>query len=180
MDGRVMRVKKRFPRTIFPGITLCLENREGVAATLLICCGIDCLSKYYSGEYSYRLNKSKYISFLKEYFSQYSSPEDFYAFIRCGLVHGYNMERKYRILNSNQNWAQKLHMIYDPKHKTTIINSFVLFSHFKRAFKNYISDVLTDKALRDKFLKVYPYFSCEKQYFKSSKFDHLKGLKNDR
>ncbi len=177
MEKSIAKISKYFPHKILTGINSCLRVRDSISATILICCAIDLLSKYFSGDISKNLNKRKYIQFLKRYFPQYASPEDFYEFIRCGLVHSYNMEGKFILVNSNANWAQKLHMIYSSKHKATLVNPFSLKKDLQKALKIFISDLKQDKKLREKVRIVYKKYPLVGQSMKISKFTHLAKMK---
>lgn len=162
---------------MLPGINACLRVRDSISATILMCCAIDLFAKYYSGEIGRNLNKRKYIQFLKQYFPQYSVPENFYEFIRCGLVHSYNMEGNYILINSNANHAQKLHMVYSPKHKARIINPFSLKKDLQKAVKDFISDLKQDKELQNKVDIVYKKYPLVGQSLKISKFTHFAKVK---
>jgi len=97
-NSRVVRFKKKFHERVLADINACLREHQVVGATILLCCAIDCLARYYSGDPIARLNKNKYLDFLNRYFSPVYDSAKFYAFVRCGLVHGYSMEGKYVIL----------------------------------------------------------------------------------
>jgi hypothetical protein len=131
------------------------------------------MARYYSGQPKGRLNRQSYISLMEQYFSKHYDAVQFYQFVRCGLVHGYDMERKYLILGSPAPWARKLHMVYDPKHRATIINPFTLYSDVREAFRTFVKDLEQSRELRLRFLKVWKASPFEKQQLSSDKFDHL-------
>jgi hypothetical protein len=140
-DARVVRFRKRFPERVFADIGACLREGQAVGATILLCCAIDFMARYYSGQPKGRLNKQSYISFMEQYFSMNYDAVQFYQFLRCGLIHGYDMEREYLILGSSAPWARKLHMVYDPKHRATIINPFALYSDVRKTFRAFVKDI---------------------------------------
>lgn len=140
---------------------------------ILSCCAIDFLAKFYSGDPRNTLNKQKYLVFLSKYFPNYQPSEEFYNFVRCGLVHSYDMEGEYLIINSNATWALKIHMKYDPKHKAWILNPFALLRDLEAVFKQYLVDLTNDKELRRKLDYVYGRKPIRQQYLKTPKFKYL-------
>lgn len=178
MHANTSRLKKFFLGQVKPGINSCLKLNSGLSAIILTCCAIDFLAKFYSGSSNNRENKSKYIDFLSKYFPIYSPHEEFYKFVRCGLVHSYDMEGKYIIIHSNAKWAQQLNMKFSPKHKAYILNPFVLRKDLYKAFDEYISNLNNNKGLRKNLDKVYGEKPIRKQYLKTPKFKYLakKGL----
>src|SRR5687768_584469 len=103
----------RFKAYIYRSIRLCLKDSQGIPATILICCAIDLLAKYSSGDTTNFGNKRKYTQFLEDYFPSSYDPVDFYSFVRCGLLHGFNMENQYTILCRDENWARNAHLKRD-------------------------------------------------------------------
>ena len=85
-DARIARFRKRFTERVFADIGACLRQGQAVGATILMCCAIDIMACYYSGQPKGRLNRQSYISFMEQYFSKYYDPLQFYQFVRCGLV----------------------------------------------------------------------------------------------
>lgn len=179
-DARIARFRKRFPERVFADIGACLRQGQAVGATILMCCAIDIMARYYSGQPKGRLNRQSYISFMEQYLSKHYDPLQFYQFVRCGLVHGYDMERKYLILGSAALWARKLHMAYDPKHKATIVNPYALYSDVRKVFRALVTDLEQSRELRLRFLKVWKASPFEKQQLSSDKFDHLKAQAHAR
>lgn len=135
------RFEFRFKAYIYRSVRICLDDSQGVAATILLCCAIDLLAKYYSGDPGHFRNKQKYTQFLKDYFPPSYKPDEFYSFVRSGLLHGFGMENEYTILCKIDDWAKEAHLKIDPKRKMTIINPYVLFSDLNKAHKKYIADV---------------------------------------
>lgn len=174
MEKGVAKLKKDFPQKVFSGINACLAIRDVVSATILICCAIDLLAKYYSGRIDARKNRERYMQFLAKYFPEYTPPDDFYNFVRSGLVHTYNMEGRYLLINSSAKWAQDLNMQYDIKHKTVIINPYRLKNDLGNALKKYITDLESDKDLRKRIRTVYKKYPLVGQTMKISKFKYLK------
>ena len=174
MERAISKLQKEFPNRILTGINACLKSRDSVAATILICCAIDLLAKYYAGEMTERKNKNRYIEFLTRYFPDYPSLDNFYKFVRCGLVHSYNLDKKYILLNSNSEWAQNLNMMLSPKHKMLIINPYKLKGDLQKAWKQYIDDLKNDKELVRKIRKVYKLYPLQGQTMKIAKFRYLK------
>lgn len=171
MERAVSKLRKEFPNKIISGINTCLKVHNSLSATILICCAIDLLSKYYSGET--RSSKNKYIDFLSKYFPQYSDHESFYTFVRCGLIHSYNLDRKYILIHSDANWAHQLHMKLSPKHKMVIINPYMLRKDLLNALDMLIKDLTHDKQLRRRFRKIYRRYPLEGQSMKIAKFKYL-------
>ena len=174
MEKGVAKLKKYFPKKVLPGINACLAIRDVISATILICCAIDLLAKYYSGSIDSRRNKERYIQFLAQYFSAYTPLDDFYKFVRSGLIHTYNMEGKYLLISSDAKWARNLNMQYDDKHRTIIINPYRLKEDLDKAFKKYIEDLESDKELRKRVTTVYKKYPLTGQSMKISKFKYLK------
>lgn len=174
-DARVARFRKRFPARVFADIGACLRGGQAVGATVLLCCAIDFMARYYSGQPKGRLNKQSYISFMEQYFSTSYDAAHFYRFLRCGLVHGYDMEREYLILGSPAPWARRLHMVYDPKHRATIVNPFALYSDVRKTFRAFANDIEEHGELKQRFLRVWKASPFEKQQLSSDKFDYLEG-----
>lgn len=171
MEKAICKIRKKFPERILSGINACLKERQGVSATILICCGIDLLSKYFSG--SSRSSHQDYVKFLVKYFPQYHKHEEFYKLIRCGLVHSFNMDRKYIIINSSIQWAQALNMKFSPKHKMIIVNPWRLRNDLKIAVKLFLKDIENDKDLRKRVRIIYKRFPLEGQVMKTCKFEYL-------
>lgn len=91
----ISRFKKHFPAYVYTNIAACLKMNQGIGATILICCAIDTLASYASANPSVRNNKARFIDFVSKYFPTNYDPEQFYKFVRCGLVHSFNMENQY-------------------------------------------------------------------------------------
>ena len=171
MEKAISKIHRRFPERILSGVNACLKARQGVSATILICCGIDLLSKYFSG--SPTSSRQNYINFITKYFPQYSDHKSFYKLIRCGLVHSFNMDRKYIIINSNAQWAQDLNMKLSPKHKMIVVNPWRLRKDLKSAVESFIKDIEQDKTLRKKVRAIYKKFPLEGQTMKIAKFEYI-------
>lgn len=173
MHANTSRLKKFFDSQVKPGINACSKHNAGISMSILICTAIDFLAKFYSGDPSPTLNKSKYIDFLSNYFPSYTQHEEFYKFVRCGLVHSYDMEGEYLIINSDAEWAKKLNMKYDPKHKAYILNPFSLKTDLMTAYRKYLNDLDSDKILRKKLDNIYGKKPIRRQYLKIPKFRYL-------
>lgn len=173
MHANTIRLKKFFSNQVLPGIRACSKHNAQISMAILCCCAIDYLAKFYSGDSGNRLNKQKYISFLTKYFPTYSPAEEFYKFVRCGLLHSYDMEGKYLIINSDAKWALKIHLKYDPKHKAWILNPHSLLRDLNVAFKDYLNDLESDKNLRKKLDFVYGKKPIRQRYLKTPKFKYL-------
>ena len=128
----VSRLNKHFPTYVYPNIASCLKLHQGIGATILICCAIDTLANYAEASPSVRGNKKRFLSFVENYFPDNYDPEMFYTFVRCGLVHSFNMENKYIILCSKETWAQELHLTKPKGFDRIIINPYPLFRHIRR------------------------------------------------
>ena len=147
-DARVGRFRKNFPTYIYQNISACLKERQGVGAVILTCCAIDTLAKYASAGKNLRGNKAKYIHFVKNYFPNEYDPELFYKIVRCGLVHTFDMERKFAILCNKETWAQELPLKSHKEIKRTIINPYPLLRHMKRAQMKLADDLDGDREFR--------------------------------
>ena len=173
MHANTSRLKNFFDSQVKPGINACSKHNAGISMAILICTAIDFLAKFYSGDHSPKLNKTKYIDFLTRYFPQYEPHDEFYKFVRCGLVHSYDMEGEYLIINSNAEWAKKINMKYDPKHKAWVLNPFSLRNDLLTAYQQYLKDLASDKELRKKLDSVYGKKPIRRQYLKTPKFKYL-------
>ena len=129
----------------------------------------------YSGDAGHSMNKRKYKTFLKRYFGGAYNPEAFYAFVRCGLTHGYNMGGQYIVVGSNADWSRSLHMRYDPRHQATIINPHVLYGDLREAFGRFIADLRASAAVRSKLAAVWKATPFDRPQLSSdlNKFKHL-------
>lgn len=139
------------------------------------CCAIDYMSRYYSGDPQHSMNRAKYVAFLRHYFSPSYDPSEFYGFVRSGLLHGYNMNRRYVVVGSGALWARRLHMQYDAKHRATLINPFAFYGDIRTAFRQYIADLDADPTVFEKFVAVWSESSFERPQLSSdwNKFKHL-------
>ena len=162
-DVYVRRSKHSFPQWIYGNIRACLNSNQGVGATILICCAIDTLSFYASANPNTVGNKNRFTEFVSKYFPPSYNPESFYKFIRCGLVHTFNMENQYLIVCSNEKWAHLLHFKQWDNSKRIIINPFVLMKHLKIAHTNFINTLNDDINMREKFLEAYKLRPLKKQ-----------------
>lgn len=167
--------RKRFPEWVFADISACLRNGASIGATILCCCAIDYLGRFYSGDLGRTMNKTKYVDFLREYFPSTYDPERFYKLVRCGLVHGYDMHRQFVVVGSQAPWAQSLHMCWDPKHKATLVNPFALYKDVRRGFGQFVSDLEQDKGLSRRFALVWSSTPFERPQLSSdwNKFKHM-------
>lgn len=172
MEKSISKIRRRFPERILSGINCCLKQRQGVSATILICCWIDLLSKYFSWEE--KSSRKNYINFITRYFHQYDDHDWFYRLIRCWLVHSFNMDRKYIVINSNASWAQELNMRLSPKHKMKVINPWKLKKDLKNAVEEFLKDAEKDKNMLLKLRKIYKKLPLEWQVMKTSKFEYIK------
>lgn len=159
----VERFTYRFKAYIYPSIRLCLRNHEGVAATILICSAIDLVAKYRSGDPTRGFNKKKYIGFLSEYFPETYDAPSFYEFVRSGLVHNFNMEKKYLILSNEASWAIEIHMVKDPKSQKVITNPHVLFRDLKSAFNKFTAQIRHERNISKSFYTVHHKLPLKKQ-----------------
>jgi hypothetical protein len=164
----------RFRAYIYRSIRLCLQEKEGVAASLLLCCAIDLLATFWSGEPNKSFNKRKYVAFLQRYFPPSYKPEDFYSFVRCGLLHSFNLENQYTILCNDEEWAKQVHLQIDPKRKLVVINPFVLFHDVDEAFKKYVYDIRHDMNVQKAFFVVHRQIPLKRQQISWRRMKHLK------
>jgi len=174
-NNAIERFTFRFRAYTYRSIRLCLQEKEGVAASILLCCLIDLLATFRSGEPDKSFNKRKYTAFLQRYFPSSYSPNDFYAFVRCGLLHGLNMENEYTILCNEQEWAKEAHMQLDPKRHVRIINPFVLFQDVDEAFKKYMHDVRHKIDVQKAFFIVHKVFPLKRQQTSWRKMKHFRS-----
>ena len=151
----ISRFKKHFPAYVYTNIAACLKMNQGIGATILICCAIDTLASYASANPSVRNNKARFIDFVSKYFPTNYDPEQFYKFVRCGLVHSFNMENQYYLLCSNKSSAQELHLTKPKGYHRKIVNPYSLFRHLKRAHKKFVEDLENDINLKKVFPSVY-------------------------
>ncbi len=177
MGNAIDRFSFRFQFYLYRSVRLLLTDYQGVPATILLCCAIDLLAKYCSGMPDGKMNKQKYISFLRNYFPASYSPNEFYGFIRCGLVHGFNMESHYAILCKNELWARNVHLKKDPKTNLIIVNPFVLFADVHTAFKKYIGDIRKDMSLQKLFFRVHREMPLTQQQISWRKLKYMKNMR---
>tara|TARA_R110002050_G_scaffold16041_3_gene49183 strand:+ start:842 stop:1444 length:603 start_codon:yes stop_codon:yes gene_type:complete len=154
-DARVGRFRKHFPVYVYQNVGACLKERQGVGATILLCCAIDTLAGYALLGANGSGNKAQYVAFLKKYFPSDYDSEIFYKFVRCGLVHSFDMEKKFAVLCVSDPWAQALHMKRAAKIRRTIINPYALFRHLKEAHQQFCDDLDADRTLRQEFVPIY-------------------------
>ena len=173
-SNAIDRFEFRFQAYIYRSIRTCLNDREGVAASILLCCAIDVLSKYKSGDGSVTRNKQRYVKFIRSYFPFSYDPESFYSFVRSGLLHSFNMEKHYIILCNNEVWAKRAHLQFDAKHKLIVVNPFVLFRDLHDAFKKYIADVRHNMSIQKSFFAVHHVLPLKRQQISWRKMKHLK------
>ena len=165
----ISRLNKHFPTYVYPNIASCLKSYQGIGATILICCAIDTLANYAAASPSIRGNKERFLSFVENYFPDNYDPETFYTFVRCGLIHSFNMENEYIILCSKETWAQELHLTKPKGFDRIVINPYTLFRHMKKAHKLFINDLENDKILRRAFSKIYKSKPITKQHIRVPK-----------
>lgn len=174
----VQRFNKRFSAWVFSDISACLNSGASVGAVILCCCAIDYLSRYYSGQPAFTLNKSKYIDFMTRYFGGRYNPDEFYKLVRCGLLHGYNMQHQYLVVGSKASWAQSLHMMYDSKHRATVVNPFALYTDVKHAFEEYLADLEIGGVVFNQFRRVWASSTFERPQI-SSDWNKFKAMVPD-
>ncbi|MFC2033799.1 hypothetical protein ACFLTT_00110 [Chloroflexota bacterium] len=162
-------MEKYFPAYVYPNIAMCLKMHQGVGATILLCCAIDTLANYADASPSVTGNKKRFKAFISSYFPKQYDPEQFYLFVRCGLVHSFNMENKYIVLCSKEVWAQKLHLSKPDGFNRVIINPYVLFRHTHKALKQFIDALLLDKTMTRAFSKKYKLRPLMKQHIRIPK-----------
>ena len=150
---KAKKLKQRFSLTIFAPVNLLLSRGFFTPAVILLCCGIDYLAKFYSGELDYSNNKKKYITFLSKYFPKYRSPEEFYSLIRSGLLHSYYLDDRY-VFGKDPMGLHLTEVIIKGK-KTTIVNPWRLKGDVKNALSHYLRDIEKNEELYIKYLKVY-------------------------
>ena len=163
----------RFKNYTYRPIRLCLDDGQGLAATILLCCAIDLLAKFSSGDLKDFGNRAKYIAFLNEYFPAKYYPDKFYEFVRCGLVHSYSMEDRYTILCRDEPWARQIHLCTDKKTGRTIVNPFQLLADLHGAVKNYVRDVKVSHDKAGAFLRVYKVIPLKQQLSRWKKLKYL-------
>ena len=165
----ISRMKKYFPAYVYPNIAMCLKTHQGVGATILLCCAIDTLANYADASSSVIGNKKRFKAFISSYFPKQYDPDMFYSFVRCGLVHSFNMENKYVVLCSKETWAQELHLSQPPGFNRVIINPYPLFRHTHKALKQFIDALLLDKTMAKAFSKKYKSRPITKQHIRVPK-----------
>jgi hypothetical protein len=163
----------RFKNYTYRAIRLCLNDGQGLAATILLCCAIDLLAKFNSGDPEGSRNRTKYIAFLKQYFRPAYDPDTFYSFVRCGLVHSYSMEGQYTILCRDEPWARQLNLRKDTKTRRIIINPFQILADLQRAVCNYVEDVKSSEPMAAAFLAVQKAIPLRQQVSRWKKLKYL-------
>lgn len=163
----------RFKNYTYRPIRLCLEDGQGLAATILLCCAIDLLAKFSSGNPKNSGNRLKYVAFLKQYFPSAYNPETFYEFVRCGLVHSYSMEDKYTILCQDEPWARQVHLCKDTKTGKTVMNPFQILADLQVAVRNYVENVKNSEVKAEAFLRVHKAIPLRQQVSRWKKLKYL-------
>lgn len=163
----------RFKNYTYRPIWLCLDDGQGLAATILLCCAIDLLAKFSSGDPKNSGNRAKYVAFLKEYFPVAYDPDNFYEFVRCGLVHSYSMVDHYTILCRDEPWARQIHLCRDMKTGKTVINPFELLTDLQGAVRKYIKDVRASQDKAQAFLRVHKVIPLKQQLSRWKKLKYL-------
>ena len=169
-DSYILKLKHSFPQLVYGNISACLNNNQGVGATILICCAIDTLSYYASANPLKEGNKKRFINFVKNYFPSITDPELFYKFVRSGLIHSFNMENYFMILCSNEKWTHSLHFQKAERRERTIINPFVLMKQLKIAHSSFIKVLYSDELILENFIKAYKFRPLVKQNKSVKKF----------
>jgi hypothetical protein len=131
------------------------------------------LAKYYFGTTDHRANKKRYVDFLTRYFPSTYDPVGFYAFVRCGLVHGFNLESKYIVLCKDGDWAKNAHMKLDSRSGKLVINPFALFTDTDKAFKAFLDDIRRDMTTQKRFFQVHKVSPLAQQQARWRKMKHL-------
>lgn len=167
----------RFKNYTYRPIRLCLEDGQGLAATILLCCAIDLLAKFSSGNPKNSGNRLKYEAFLKQYFSSAYNPDTFYEFVRCGLLHSYSMENQYTILCRDEPQARQVHLCKDKKTGKMVINPFQILADLRVAVRKYVEDVKTSKVKAEEFLRVHKTIPLRQQI---TRWNKLKYLASDK
>jgi hypothetical protein len=175
-DARVGRFRKKFPVYVYQNISACLKERQGVGATILICCAIDTLAKYALANSIMRGNKTQYIQFLSKYFPAKYDSEAFYKFVRCGLVHSFDMDKHYAILCCKDQWAQNLHMKSATGLRRTIINPYNLFRHLKKAHLQLCDELDNNKIFRRQFVRMYKNIPVRPQHYRREQVMNWLGI----
>lgn len=163
----------RFKNYTYRPIRLCLEDGQGLAATILLCSAIDLLAKFSSGNPKNSGNRLKYVAFLKQYFPSAYDPDTFYEFVRCGLVHSYSMEDQYTILCRDEPWACQVHLRNDTKTGKMVINPFQILADLQRAVRHYVEDVKASEVKAEAFLRVHKTIPLRQQVSRWKKLKYL-------
>lgn len=169
----VDRFAFRFKNYTYRSIQLCLNDGQGLAATILLCCSIDLLARFNSGDPLHSGNSLKYIDFLKTYFPTSHDPFQFYRFVRCGLVHSYSMQDRYTILCRDEAWARRIHLVTDPRTGKTVVNPYQLLADIQKAVRAYIEDVKGNPSKLAGFIKVHRIIPLKQQMSRWKKLKHL-------
>jgi hypothetical protein len=163
----------RFKNYTYRPIRLCLNDGQGLAATILLCCAIDLLAKFSSGDPKNSGNHTKYTAFLNEYFPAVYDPDKFYEFVRCGLLHSYSMENQYTILCRDEPWARRIHLRVDMNTGKTVANPFQVLTDLQGAVKKYIKDVKTNHDKAEAFDRVHKAIPLKQQLSRWKKLKYL-------
>jgi len=163
LDSVATRFQFRFRAYLYRPIRLCLADSQGAAATILLCCAVDLLARYYSGQVSHTLSKARYVAFLRRFFPAAYNPDSFYGVVRSGLVHAFSMERRYVILCRDDSAARAAHLQRDLATHGIILNPFMLFEHLDAAFHSYLHALGHDAALRAGFRAVHRVWPLKQQ-----------------
>lgn len=150
---RGKKIKQRFSLSIIAPSNLLLKKGFYTSAIILLCCGIDYLSKFHSGNLDYSDNKRNYIEFLKKYFPLNRNQEDFYKLIRSGLIHSYYLEDRYVI--GKDPFGEHFKYIEMKDKNAIVINPWRLKGEVRVALFKFLKEIEKDDELYKNYLKVF-------------------------
>lgn len=118
-----------------------------LAIFILCACFIDAMASFYFGVTKENMGGSgvRFKEFVKKYLTQYNA-DDLYHSLRCGLVHSYADEGKYKFIQRKSLWHQKS----DCSGKRKLINDENFADDVEKAYFKFREDVLLESERFDR------------------------------
>ncbi len=141
----------------FQDIERASSGESKIGAFILASCFIDVLARYRYGVHHKEgknilrksningeptSNKTLYVGFVKEYFSNKYNAEDLYKSLRCCLVHAYTEGGKYLFTHKNKRGNH-----FDQIGDKTLLNLEDFIRDIKVAYEKLIKDIKKDEEL---------------------------------
>ena len=163
----------RFKNYTYRPVRLCLKENQGLAATILLCCAVDLLAKFNSGNPSHGGSAQKYRSFVHIYFPQSYDPAEFYRFSDVDWSTATRWSIATRFLIATRRGHVGFTFAKIPGTQRRIINPFQLLADLQKAVRLYVRDVQADSSKAQQFLRVHKVVPLKQQV---SRWKKLKNI----